>query len=201
MKQSGISKPEVMERLQTERNETNMEELSRKLSGDIVKLTNEITYHRYLLNKGQIRDFFKQLSIAEYIALHYISLDSEMSEIYSGRTYLKELAEKMQLTIRQTSKMVGELRDRGLVLWSHDGNGSEGTYVTITETGQRLLDEQEEILKNYYGKVIEKYGKENMIQLLCLMKQLETVMSSTLEEMEEEKNGNEEEVIDYAELT
>lgn len=201
MKQSGISKPEVMERLQTERNETNMEELSRKLSGDIVKLTNEITYHRYLLNKGQIRDFFKQLSIAEYIALHYISLDSEMSEIYSGRTYLKELAEKMQLTIRQTSKMVGELRDRGLVLWSHDGNGSEETYVTITETGQRLLDEQEEILKNYYGKVIEKYGKENMIQLLCLMKQLETVMSSTLEEMEEEKNGNEEEVIDYAELT
>ena len=40
-----------------------------------------------------------------------------------------------------------------------------------------------------------------MIQLLCLMKQLETVMSSTLEEMEEEKNGNEGEVIDYAELT
>lgn len=188
-------------KLKTERNEVNMEELSGKLSGDIVKLTNEITYHRYLMNKGQIRDFFKQLSIAEYIALHYISLDSEMSEIYSGRTYLKELAEKMQLTIRQTSKMVGDLRDRGLVLWSHDGNGSEGTYVTITETGQRLLDEQEEVLKNYYGKVIEKYGKENMIQLLCLMKQLETVMSSTLEEMEEEKNGNEGEVIDYAELT
>lgn len=188
-------------KLKTERNEVNMEELSGKLSGDIVKLTNEITYHRYLMNKGQIRDFFKQLSIAEYIALHYISLDSEMSEIYSGKTYLKELAEKMQLTIRQTSKMVGDLRDRGLVLWSHDGNGSEGTYVTITETGQRLLDEQEEVLKNYYGKVIEKYGKENMIQLLCLMKQLETVMSSTLEEMEEEKNGNEGEVIDYAELT
>ena len=68
-----------------------MEELSRKLNGDIVKLTNEITYHRYLMNKGQLRDFFKELSIAEYIALHYISLDSEMSEIYSGRTYLKEL--------------------------------------------------------------------------------------------------------------
>ncbi|MGN8630074.1 hypothetical protein ACTNEW_00505 [Blautia sp. HCP3S3_G3] len=179
-----------------------MEELSRKLNGDIVKLTNEITYHRYLMNKGQLRDFFKELSIAEYIALHYISLDSEMSEIYSGRTYLKELAEKMQLSIRQTSKMVGDLRDRGLILWSHDGNGSEGTYVTITETGQKLLDEQEEVLKNYYGRVIEKYGKENMIQLLCLMKQLETVMSSTMEEMEEAgKNGKEREVIDYAELT
>ena len=70
------------------------------------------------------------------------------------------------------------------MLWSHDGNGSEGTYVTITENGQMLLNEQEEILKNFYGKVIQKYGKDNMIQLLQLLKQLETVMCSTMEEME-----------------
>ena len=80
--------------------------------------------------------------------------------------------------------MIGNLRDKGLVTWSHDGNGSEGTYVTITEMGQKLLTEQEEILKAYYGKVIEKFGKDNLIQLLQLMKQLETVMSSEIEEME-----------------
>ena len=152
---------------------------------DIVKLTNELTYHRYLMNRGKVRDFFKKVSIPEYIALHYIALESEMSEIYSGRTYLKELAEKMQLSIRQTSKMVGDLRDRGLILWSHDGNGSEGTYVTITENGKKLLNEQEEVLKNYYGKVISKFGKDNMVQLLQMMKQLETIMSSELEEMED----------------
>ncbi len=151
---------------------------------DIAKLSNELTYHRYLMNKGQIHEYFVKLSIPEYIALHIIALESEVSEIYMGRTYLKELAEKMQLTIRQTSNLIGELRDRGLVLWSHDGNGSEGTYVTITENGQKLLREQEEVLKNYYGKVIEKYGKDNMVQLLQLLKQLETVMCSTMEEME-----------------
>ena len=85
---------------------------------------------------------------------------------------MKDLAEKMQMTIRQTSKMVGNLRDRGLLLWSHDGNGSEGTYVTITESGKKLLKNQEQILRDYYGKVIEKYGKEN-------------VMSSELERMED----------------
>ena len=90
----------------------------------------------------------------------------------------------MQLTIRQTSKMVGELRDRGMILWSHDGNGSEGTYVTITEMGKKLLEEQEQLLKEYYGKVIIKFGKENLIKLLQMMKQLETVMSSEIEEME-----------------
>ena len=152
---------------------------------DVLKLSNELMYRRYLLNKDQLRNFFKELSIPDYIALHIIQETEELTEIYEGRTYLKDLAEKMQMTIRQTSKMVGNLRDRGLLLWSHDGNGSEGTYVTITESGKKLLKNQERILRDYYGKVIEKYGKENLIQLLRLMKELETVMSSELERMED----------------
>lgn len=164
------------------------EKKSKAENTDIVKLSNEIIYHRYLINKNHVRDFTRKISVPEYIALYNIDVGRETSEIYSGRTYLKELAEKMQLTIRQTSRMIGDLRDRGLVLWAHDGNGSEGTYVTITESGQKLLKEQEEILKNYYGRVIEKYGRDNMIVLLQSMKQLETVMSSTMEELEAEEN-------------
>ena len=151
---------------------------------DIVRLSNELTYRRYIMNKDQLRKLFKELSIAEYIALHSISATDETSSIYSGRTYLKELADRMQFTIRQTSKLIGNLKDRGLLSWSHDGDGSEGTYVTITKMGEKLLKEQEEILRKYYGRVIKKYGKENMVLLLQLMKQLETVMSSEMEEVE-----------------
>ena len=158
---------------------------------DIVRLSNELTYRRYIMNKDQLRKLFKELNIAEYIALHNISVTDETSAIYSGKTYLKELADKMQLTIRQTSKMIGNLKDRGLLSWSHDGDGSEGTYVTITEMGQKLLKEQEEILKKYYGRVIEKYGKENLVLLLQLMKQLETVMSSEMEETEVQDEDDE----------
>ena len=158
---------------------------------DIVRLSNELTYRRYIMNKDQLRKLFKELNVAEYIALHNISVTDETSAIYSGRTYLKELADKMQLTIRQTSKMIGNLKDRGLLSWSHDGDGSEGTYVTITEMGQKLLKEQEEILKKYYGRVIEKYGKENLVLLLQLMKQLETVMSSEMEEAEVQDEDDE----------
>lgn len=152
---------------------------------DIEKLAHELTYRRYLMSKGQVRDFFRNITIQEYIALHIIAMENETSDIYSGRTYLQDLSEKMQLTVRQTSRMAGELRDRGLILWSHDGNGSEGTYVTITDNGKELLQAQEEILKKYYVKVIERFGRENMIQLLQMMKQLETIMSSEMEEMEE----------------
>ena len=151
---------------------------------EIAKLSNELVYRNYLMNKDKIRKFFEKMSIPEYIALQSIAHNEEMSSIYGERTYLKELSEKMALTIRQTSKMIGKLRDKGLVTWSHDGNGAEGTYVTITDMGQKLLKDQEEILKKYYGNVIKKFGKDNLIQLLQLMKQLETVMTSEIEELE-----------------
>lgn len=153
---------------------------------DITKLSNELTYRRYMMNRGKIRTLFKDISIPEYIALFNILQNDEDASIYGERTYLKELSEKMELTMRQTSKLVGELRDRGLVIWSHDGNGKDGTYAAITERGKKLLKGQEEIVKEYYGRVIEKYGKDNLIQLLHLMKQLETIMSSEIEEIQEE---------------
>ena len=133
-----------------------------------------------------------KMSIPEYIALHHIVSEEEASDIYSGRTYLKDLSVKLQMTMRHTSKMIEKLRDMGYVLWSHDGNGSEGTYVTITDSGRKLLKEQENLLKHYYGKVFEKFGKENLIQLLQLMKQLETVMSSEMEKLDKNETGENE---------
>lgn len=150
---------------------------------DITRLSNELTYQRYMMNRGKIKMLFQKLSIPEYIALHSILQNDESTSIYGERTYLKELSERMELSMRQTSKMIGELRDRGLVIWAHDGTGKDGTYVSITENGKNLLKEQEEIVKEYYGRVIEKYGKDNLIQLLHLMKQLQTIMSSEMEEM------------------
>lgn len=53
---------------------------------DIAMLSNELTYRRYMMNKGKIRDFFKEMSIPEYIALHNIAIENEMSSIYEGKT-------------------------------------------------------------------------------------------------------------------
>ena len=163
---------------------------------ELERLSHELTYRRYMMNRGKLRNLFKHISIPEYIALYNIMQNNENSSIYGERTYLKELSEKMELSMRQTSRMVGELRDKGLVTWSHDGSGKDGTYVTITESGQKLLEAQEAIVKKYYGRVIKSYGKENLIHLLQLMKELETVMSSELEEMEDLQEGSADDEID-----
>ena len=160
-------------------------ETGKKKTMDISVLSHEITYRRYLLNKGKVKDLFENISIPEYIALHSIARESEESSIYGQKTYLKDTSAKMELTMRQTSKMIGDMRDRGLLIWSHDGNGSEGTYVTITPAGEEKLQEQEDVLKKFYGSVIESFGTEKLIQLLQLMQELETTMSLAFEKMED----------------
>ena len=153
---------------------------------EIIKLTNELMYQRHLFNHEYRKDILK-MSIPEYIALEYIALEEE-SGIYEGRAYLKDLADRLHITMRQVSNMAGKLRDAGYVVWSHDGDGSEGTYVTITESGQSIIRNQEELLKSYYGHVIDKFGKDNLLQLLRLMKQLETIISSEAENLEVESD-------------
>ena len=163
-----------------------MEEQNKTLERtELERLSHELTYRRYMMDRGKVRGLFKDIRIPEYIALYSIAQDSENASIYGDRTYLQELSGKMQLSMRQISKLVGDLRDRGLVIWSHDGNGKDGTYVTITESGKQLLEKQETIVKEFYGRVIDSFGKENLIQLLHQMKELETVMTREIEQMEE----------------
>ena len=106
------------------------------------------------------------------------------------KVYLADIAERMQMPVRQTSALIGRLRDRGFITWTHDGNGSEGTYVQITDLGRKKASEQEEILSGYYGNVIDKFGKENIVHLLQMMNELDSIMS---EEISDDREGIENE--------
>lgn len=147
---------------------------------NITELAHELTYQRYLLNQGQANTLFQELSIPEYIALHYLSRSAGEKDSETGKTYLRDIAAELKLSIPRASRMVGQLRDRGLVSWSHDGDGSEGTYIIITDSGIRLMETQETLLKDYYSRVTEKFGRENLTALLQLMAELEKVMDSEL---------------------
>ena len=96
--------------------------------------------------------------------------------------YLRDISDKMHIPIRRASSRIGHLRDRGLVNWGHDGDGSEGTYVTLTDSGREFLVEQRSHLAKYYRGVIQRFGVSNLMSLLNLMKQMETVIEVELEE-------------------
>lgn len=149
----------------------------------VTQLSHEF-YQRYLMNTKQFEDIFRILTVSEYIMLQTIC---ELGRDAAGgirRIYLSDLSQKMQLTMRNTSHKVTELRERGLLVWSYDGNGSEGTYVTVTSTGEKLLWEQQKVCREYYEEVIARFGKQNMMELIEQMRQLECVMHQVKEEME-----------------
>ncbi|MDD5983603.1 MAG: hypothetical protein PUC07_07375 [Solobacterium sp.] len=142
----------------------------------INKLAYDLTYQRYLLNKDKANYLFNDLSVGDYVVLHTVLC-------FEDKAYLEKLGEKLNLSISKMSNVATNLKNRGLVIWSHDGDGSEGTYLTVTETGLKLMDKQEEKLKNYYERVINRFGLKNTVDLIGKMTALETIME---EEMENE---------------
>lgn len=153
-------------------------ELIQNLSSasDLGQLSNEITYQKYLMNRAGMRGLFDEISIPGYMVLCMAAKDDQEQKIY-----LREIAEKLQLSISQTSKIIGSLRDKGLLIWTHDGKGRQGTYISITDAGRKKVEKQEETLKDFYENVIEQFGKEDFICLLQMMHRLETIMKEEIE--------------------
>lgn len=147
-----------------------------------LKLAYQLTYHRYLMNKDKAQNLFTELNVPEYIALHSIARVTSDQDGASSRTYLSDLAQHMEMPLYLVSDMVGKLKDRGLVLWSHSGNGCDGTYVSITEAGMGAMHRQEERLADYYSRVAEKFGLDNLLRLLEQMAALEKTMDETFAE-------------------
>lgn len=145
---------------------------------DLSELSNELIKRKYLFNKADVNGV---ISIQDYLAMHIIVDINNSGMIYQGKAYLKDIAEKMHLTIRQTSKISNSLKDKGLIRWSHEGDGSDGTFVEITDEGRQFFEQQKSVLEEFYGRVIKRFGKDNLVQLLNLMKQFETIVSSEME--------------------
>ncbi|MBE6010822.1 MAG: MarR family transcriptional regulator [Lachnospiraceae bacterium] len=146
------------------------------ISKDIVNLSNELLYQRFIFNREQIFQFLNELSMQEYVALHIMDDNESGMPSDQARTYLQDLMERMNLTVRKTSTMVKQLKERGLVHWLHDGDGSEGTYVVLTDMGKEMLRSQEERMTDYFSNVIVEFGIDRVIELLKLWRDLEDIM-------------------------
>lgn len=142
-------------------------------SAEEARLAYELTYHKFLLNRDHSHSLFREISKAEYIALHLIAKNASAS----GRIYLADLAKQLEMPISSMSRMVRRLKDRSLVHWSHTGNGSDGTFVSITDSGFQAMRHQDAVLEAYYHQVIERFGHEKLTQLLHQLDALESIMN------------------------
>ena len=145
---------------------------------EVEKLAYAMTRQRYLLNRDIVHDLFTELSLSDYIALHSIAeAVSGQGAVQRSKPTCGIWPSDLEMPIPKTSKMVRKLHERGLVFWSHSGDGRDGTYVVITDSGVRAMERQANILNAYYSRVIEAFGYENLKSLLEQISRLEDVMN------------------------
>ena len=146
----------------------------------------EMLYKKFMIGHDNLSRYFTKLDVRDYIALHILDIANQKDESGNKKIYLKNVAERMDQSIRIASNMARELQDKGLVEWSHDGDGSEGTYITMTETGRQLLHEQEEITWYHFDNIIKEFGPDKLTQLLDQIRQLDEIIEKDMSGMQEE---------------
>lgn len=161
-----------------------------KLGKDTASLSHELIMRRYIFDRQRILDALDRLTLVEYIALHYM----HENERTSDRTYLKDICEHMEIPTRMGSRLMTKLKGRGLISWSHDGDGSDGTYTVLTDTGNALLEDQDIRFKDYFDNVIEEFGKDRMYEMLTLLREFEDILDSQVRQHDEEIGAVENEI-------
>lgn len=147
---------------------------------DLGVLSNEITYRKYLMEKIDLKKLFKNISIIDYNAMLAIIRINPQSE-ETEKLYLRDIADNLKISIARVSQMIEKLRDKGMIKWMHDGKGEKGTYIQITDRGIKTVEEQHEVLNRFYGKIIERYGKDKFEQMLSMISEFEDIMNEEVE--------------------
>lgn len=151
---------------------------------ELMELGNRLIHLRYSMDAEHMGIIFSDISMADYMILVMLSRKLGIHQP-EAKVYLSEISAELNQPIPRVSKMVQNLQNKGYVYWQHDEDGSRGTYIFLSETGRELIENQQEILKDYFEKIVNQIGKEKMVQVLDLMSELDAVMVKAAEEMEE----------------
>lgn len=117
---------------------------------------------------------FNSVKRADYLFLYYIEHCSKSSKHETG-AYLWELAETMELSIKEISKAVSNLHDKGYVEWKTNAEKSK-TYVELTATAVKLMDEERAYMKRCYDEIQNTVGWEEVARMAATMKRITGVL-------------------------
>ncbi len=147
---------------------------------------NQLITQIYLSGKKELEYIFPEIKIAEYMVLHIIAHIDDSKEEKKGYVYLREMAQEMEMTMRQASRLAQEMSDRGLVEWTHDPqDASQGTYLKISLTGQELLRNQEMLLKENAECIIQEIGMDRLKDVFQTFIEVRNVLAKRKQNVEE----------------
>lgn len=135
-----------------------------------------------LFHSPALRRLFQANASDEYALIWLLSKHTK--DTGSEKIYLKDMVRELNLPMHKVSAIARSLRDKGLVQWTHDGNGQEGTYILLTDTALASAQSHRQAMRTYHQRVVAAYGEEKFLHLLGEITQLEEILRQEAEKLE-----------------
>ncbi len=149
----------------------------------LTDLSNEMLFSRILLDRDSLKWLFGDLLPGEYMML----VMTEKME----KAYLQSLNYLTQYGIPAISRMARHLKEKGYVVWTHDGDGSEGTYLMLTNSGKQQLENMEEMTTSYYARVIDQFGEDKCREFASMARRMAELLKDEMKDQEADGDDNE----------
>ena len=104
-----------------------------------------------LFHSPALRHLFQENASDEYALIWLLSKHTK--DTGSEKIYLKDIVRELNLPMPKVSAIARSLQNKGLVRWTHDGNGEEGTYILLTDTAVTSVQAHRQTLRAYHPRV------------------------------------------------
>jgi len=124
------------------------------------------TINFFALAKGQ----YHQQNVVKANTLAFNTLLT-LNELNGHDLTMSELAEELDITKQQLTKLVNDLEEKGLVKREHDSRNRRQVYLYITPTGAAIVSQLKEAMLSCTVAGLAGYSEEELAELdNCLLK-------------------------------
>lgn len=137
-----------------------------------------------LFHSPALRRLFQANASDEYALIWLLSKHTQ--DTGSEKIYLKDMVRELNLPLPKVTAIARSLQGKGLVRWTHDGNGEDGTYILLTDTALTSVQTHRQTLRKYHQRVVSAFGEERFLHLLSEIAQLEEILRQEAEKVGDE---------------
>jgi DNA-binding MarR family transcriptional regulator len=123
---------------------------------------------------------FDGLPQGEFIMMHMISHSMHDQNDNGDDSGIKasDLSSRLHMSKPAVSQMLNSLEDKGFVERKVKKNDRRVVLISLTESGNRLMEENHQKLIALVDVIIEKFGETDMKTLISLLNKLSTILES-----------------------
>lgn len=140
----------------------------------LAEIGNEWMHLQFVTGQEYFSKIFSEVSSTDYLTLLLLNRKHGLSD---GSVYLKEIAADQEVPMSKVSQRVQKLQEKGLVYWDHD---EEGTYITISESGEAAMMRQQEKVTELMSRTVEQFGYDRFRELITMRHELNGVIGRIL---------------------